>query len=53
MDNFQTNYLTEVSLRIQHEGFTVCVEKAGSRACNLNGMGVDTEIGVSYADESI
>ena len=23
MDNFQTNYLTEVSLRIQHEGFTV------------------------------
>ena len=27
MDNFQTNYLTEVSLRIQHEGFTVCVER--------------------------
>ncbi len=27
MDNFQMNYLTEVSLRIQHEGFTVCVEK--------------------------
>ncbi len=61
MDNFQTNYLTEVSLRIQHEGFTVCEEKdellpiewAGSRACNLNGVGVDTEIGASYADESI
>ena len=53
---WQSAYLTEAGLRIQHEGFTVCEEKnallpvewAGSPIYNVNGNG-----GMSYDPEQI